>query len=261
MSAERLKYLLRSRSLRFTRDHHSQYSPGALSTYGWNGHRIWYRPGSSDTELIYKILLKRGRKGEYAIDPEVRAAIGTVRTILDIGAHIGVASLYLSHVFAEAKVFAFEPVADNFALLERNTRHLTCVRALPVALGERNGTIDLWYSEAKTNFGGFSRAEAGSDVQRTLAVPLRDARSQIAELGIDSADVLKIDVEGSEWEVLTGLGADFLRRTKFLMGELHGRRDFELLGILSEHFRISVKKNLDARCFMFQALNRNLACS
>jgi hypothetical protein len=43
-----------------------------------------------------------------------------------------------------------------------------------------------------------------------------------------------------------------------VMGELHGRLDFQLLAMLSEHFRISVKKNLDDRCFMFQALNRKL---
>ena len=69
---------------------------------------------------------------------------------------------------------------------------------------------------------------------------------------------MKVDVEGSEWEVLTALAADFLPRTKLLMGELHGRRDFELLGVLSDSFQISVRKKIADRCFMFQALNRGL---
>jgi hypothetical protein len=57
----RLKYLLRSGSLQFARDHERAVAPGTLASYVWNGHPVWYRPGSSDTELIYKILLKRGR--------------------------------------------------------------------------------------------------------------------------------------------------------------------------------------------------------
>ena len=260
MSAERLKYLLRSRSFRFTRDHYGNYVPGTVSSYAWNGQPVWYRPGSSDTELIYKILLKRGTKSEYAIAPQIRAAIGAVHAVVDIGANIGVSCLYLAQLFPGAELFAFEPVPGNFALLERNTRHLGRVHTFPVALGEREGTIDILHSDSGTNFGGFSRFEAGSDTARSISVPMRDARRQIQELGVSGADVMKIDVEGSEWEVLTALGEDFLRRTKYLMGELHGRRDFELLGILSEHFRISVRKKLEDRCYMFQALNRAIPC-
>lgn len=258
MSLPRLKLLLRSRSVRFLRDDRSPYLPGVESSYSWNGQPIWYRPGSSDTELIYKILLKRGSKGEYAIDPAIRARIGPVRTVLDIGANIGISALYLASIFRQAQVFAFEPVPGNFALLERNTRHLGRVRAFPVALGEQDGIIDMLHSDAGTNFGGFSRFEAGSDAGRKVAVPLRDARRQFSELGVTGADVLKIDVEGSEWEVINSLGPEFMASTKFVMGELHGRRDFELLGILSEHFHISVRKNMGDRCFMFQALSRSL---
>ena len=253
-----LKYLLRSGSLRFARDHARAPEQGALSSYVWRGQPIWYRPGTSDTELIYKILLKRGRKSEYAIEPAQLAAIGEAQTVLDIGANIGVSTLYLCRLFGKAKLFAFEPVPENYALLARNTAHLPQVHALPVALGERDGEIQFFHSDNRDNFGGFSRFEAGSDAGRTLSVPLRDARRQLGELGIAGADVVKIDVEGSEWEVLATLGAEFLRRTKFIMGELHGRRDFELLALLSDHFRIAVKKKLDDRCYMFQALQRGL---
>lgn len=254
----RLKYFLRSGSLRFARDHERAPAPGALSSYVWQGQPIWYRQGTSDTELIYKILLKRGRKGEYAIEPAQLAAIGKVQTVLDIGANIGISTLFLSRLFGNAKLFAFEPVPDNYALLARNTAHLPQVRALPVALGERDGEIQFFHSDNRDNFGGFSRFEAGSDAGRSLSVPIREARRQLGELGIAGADVVKIDVEGSEWEILATLGADFLRRTKFIMGELHGRRDFELLALLSEHFQIAVKKKLEDRCYMFQALNRGL---
>jgi FkbM family methyltransferase len=255
---ESLKYLLRSGSLRFVQDHYRPYQPGALSSYVWNGQTIWYRPGSSDTELMYKILLKRGRKGEYAIEPDIMAAIGEVRTVLDVGANIGISTVYLARLFPQARIFAFEPAPDNLALLERNTKALQRVQALPVALGERDGTIEFFSAEAAANFGGFSRFEAGSDVERKSALPVRHAGRQLAELEVASADVIKIDVEGSEWEILTALGEEFLSRTKYICGELHGHRDFELLAMLDRHFHIAVKKRLRDRLFMFQGLTRSL---
>jgi FkbM family methyltransferase len=252
------KLLLRSRSLRFFLDDRKPYRPGVVSSYRWNGQPIWYRPGSSDTQLIYTILLRRGRKGEYAIEPRVQTALGMVRTVLDIGANIGVSTLYLARLFEHARVLAFEPIPENFSLLQRNTAHVARIEAFPLALGEADSMIELLHSDAPNNLGGYSRIPAGSNTQRSLRVEMRAARRHCEELGIDAVDVIKIDVEGSEWEVLTDLGSAFLSRCKFIMGELHGRRDFELLNLLSEHFHISVRKRLGDRCFMFQALNRVL---
>jgi hypothetical protein len=40
------------------------------------------------------------------------------------------------------------------------------------------------------------------------------------------------------------------------MGELHGRRDFELLDYLQPQFHIGAKKQLKTRLFNFFAVNR-----
>lgn len=254
---ESLKYLLRSRSPKFVRDHYSRFSAGAVASYQWNGHQVWYRPGSSDTELIYKILLRQGRKGEYAIEPEILARLGSVRTVLDIGANIGISSVYLATIFPQAQVFAFEPSPENVPLLKRNTEPFGRVKIVPLALGEKDGTLEFFASEAAANFGGFSRYGAGSDTGRKTSVPVRHAARLLSDTGIVSADVIKIDVEGSEWEVLSTLGEDFLSRAKYISGELHGHRDFDLLGLLSRHFHVAVRKRLQDRIFMFQAVNRN----
>ena len=254
---ESLKYLLRSRSPKFVRDHYRPFARGAVSSYAWQGHTVWYRPGSSDTELIYKILLRRGMKGEYAIDPAILARLGEVRTVLDIGANIGVSAVYFAKLFPKARVVAFEPSPDNVELLRKNTQGLGRIEVVPLALGERDGTLEFFASEAAANFGGFSRFEAGSDVGRKTSVPVRHAGRLLTELGVASADVIKIDTEGSEWEVLSALGEDFLSRTKYISGELHGHRDFELFALLNAHFQIAVRKRLQDRVYMFQALNRS----
>lgn len=253
-----LKYLLRSRSLKFFLDHRAKFAPGVLSSYSWQGCTLWYRPGTSDTGLIYSILLKQGRKGEYAIPPEMVRKLGEVGTVLDVGANIGVSTVFLACTFPGARIFAFEPVPDNHALLCRNVSSFPQVRALQVALGERDGSIDILHSDDPANFGGFSRFAAGTDAGRSVSVPLRNASNQLSELGVQAADVIKIDTEGSEWDVLTTLGRSYLKRTRLIIGELHGRRDFELLAFLDDDFRIEVRKRLHDRLFMFRALNRAL---
>ena len=89
-----------------------------------------------------------------------------------------------------------------------------------------------------------------------MRVEVRDAGSMMRELGIEFADVIKIDTEGSEYDILTSLGHEFLGKVKWIYGELHGNRDFELLAFLSEQFHIGVKKTIDKRLFMFQARNK-----
>ncbi len=71
--------------------------------------------------------------------------------------------------------------------------------------------------------------------------------------------MIKIDTEGSEYDILTALGEDMLSRTQWIMGELHGVRDFELLAYLSQWFDIGVRKGVWERLFMFHARNKTLA--
>jgi hypothetical protein len=79
----RAKVLLRSRSREFTREYFKRDGEGTLRTYDWNGVPVTFRSGTSDAGLIYNILLKRGRKSEYALPPEAKLALGDVKVVLD----------------------------------------------------------------------------------------------------------------------------------------------------------------------------------
>jgi len=246
-----LKWLMRSGSLAFVKDKNSVPRMDATHEYVWKGTRLNYRPGTSDQSLIYDILLKQGRKGEYWLPEDIDAKV-----ILDIGANIGIATNYLSKRFPQAQIFSFEPVPSNFAVLGMNVKSLGNVHPVNKALGAKDGSFEMFYSDTKVNLGGYSFHDAGSDTGQRLRVEVRDAGSMMRELGIKSADVIKIDTEGSEYDILTSLGRDFLGNVKWIYGELHGNRDFELLAFLSEQFDIGVRKTMDKRLFMFQARNK-----
>ena len=66
LSKTDIKYLVRSGSLRFMRDSRAMGNGNLTGELNWNGHPVYYRAGSSDCEVLYKILLKKGKKGRMS---------------------------------------------------------------------------------------------------------------------------------------------------------------------------------------------------
>ena len=243
-----LKLWLRSRSRRFMLDARPQLHPNSVGTYHWRGKPIYFRRGASEMVDIYKILLKTGKRAEYSIPFTEK-----IETIFDIGANIGVTSLYFANLFPNARIFAFEPVPSNFELLSKNIQPYPNIKAFPIALGDTDGHAAIYHSDSSRNFGGFSFFQPGSDIQKTLRVEVRDIRAVIRELGITKSDLIKIDTEGSEYRILMALEPHFLQTVQWITGELHGERDFELLAFLSQWFDIGLRKEIHRRLFNFTA--------
>jgi len=248
----RMKWLFRSRSITFLMDKLAGPEPGTTHEFTWKGTRLHYRPGTSDQGLIYEILLRPDRKADYWLPPDIQAKV-----VLDIGANIGIASTYLSKRFPQAQIYAFEPIPANFSILKANVDPLGNVRPIQAALGATDGAVEMFQSDAGMNLGGYSLYEAGSDTKVRTRVEIRRASSMMRELNLPSADVIKIDTEGSEHAILTDLGKEFLSKVQWIYGELHGNNDFELLAFLSDQFDIGVKRTMGKRLFMFQARNRD----
>lgn len=252
------KVLARSRSFAFTQNYFSPRD-NREAQYKWKGHEIFYRIGTSDAGLIYKILLKGGRKSEYAFPNEFGPLERSVTVVIDIGANIGISTLYLADLFPNARLFAFEPDPDNFQLLIKNTQALGRVTCMPYALGQLNSEVKLYNFGNSNNYSDFSLYEEGKDITNWKKVQCRHAGAVMKELGLVMVDFIKIDTEGAEWEILKSMGDEFISSTKLIMGELHGRRDFALLDYLQPWFHIGLQKNLTNKLFIFYALNRLVA--
>jgi FkbM family methyltransferase len=254
----RAKVLLRSRSLAFTREYFKRDGEGTLRTYDWQGMPVHYRSGTSDAGLIYNILLKRGAKSEYSLPAEANLKPDEVKVVLDIGANIGIASLYFAACFPNATIHSFEPDPGNCEVLRANAKANPRIRVHGFALGAEDGELKLYDSDDKANLGGFSSHELGVNTARSKSVPVRQAGRALAELGITRADLIKVDTEGAECEIVTAMDRAFLGTVRVIMGELHGRRDFELLHYLQPLFHVGAKKQLRTRLFNFYAVNRSL---
>jgi FkbM family methyltransferase len=244
-----IKIWLRSRSWRFMRNVRGKKTGEKIESYIWRDQPIYYRPGTSDARGIYEILLTPGC--EYRVPDPIRPQV-----ILDIGGNIGIASIYYAVRFPQAQIYTFEPIEENFILLRRNISPYSNIQAFSVALGNSNRIQEIFASDNPRNFGGFSFFPDGSNPSIKRKIQIKQARDFLSEIGVKKVDLIKIDTEGSEYDILTSIDPEMLWETTWMVGELHGVRDFELPGYLSPHFDISVRKTLKKRLFIFRAYNK-----
>lgn len=150
--------------------------------------------------------------------------IRDVFTVVDVGANIGAAALYLAATYPQATVFALEPAPEPFRLLVRNTR--TCPRIVPLCygIGTRSRRARLYHGIADSVEASVYRT--ARTVSHFDNVRIRDTRVFLRVNNISMVDVFKIDVEGAEVDVVRSL-ATHLTGSKVVYLEYHseaGRR-------------------------------------
>jgi FkbM family methyltransferase len=139
-------------------------------------------------------------------------------TMIDVGAHVGLTTLYAAGRVGH--VAAFEPSPVNFDFLTRNValnpQLRPRVRLFAEGLGDRDERVTL-YAKAF----GDSGSSIFQDVERArvvrgaavATVPLRHAPTVLREIGLSARTLIKIDIEGAEYRVLPAI-ADLLAETR-----------------------------------------------
>lgn len=123
--------------------------------------------------------------------------------IIDCGANIGMSVLYFKKLYPHSKILAFEANSDVFNLLKKNvtSNHLTNVEMHNIALSDHDGEVSFYISDVPGTLLGSMIAERGGDIEirctaKKLSTFIKDA---------ETIDLLKIDIEGSEWAVICDL--------------------------------------------------------
>jgi FkbM family methyltransferase len=123
-----------------------------------------------------------------------------VRTVFDVGAHVGQSATRYLHRFPHARVYSFEPVKATYQeLLDNVGAHPHSV-AVNVALGDADtkATIAL---HSRSDMASLVAAEPGAEGQE---VPVHTLDGYCRDSGIERIDYLKIDTEGYDLRVLEG---------------------------------------------------------
>lgn len=172
-----------------------------------SGRTLFVRHPVYDAWVVHEVLGSR----VYQPPPPVRRALADVRSprIVDLGAHIGAATLLLLESFPGARILAVEPQPETARLLRRmiaaNGLDGQC-EVLEAAAGVATGTATM---EGFSLLAHFVRSDTEEAVD--LLPPLRKyavnggvTRVEVADALplLQGADVVKMDIEGAEWPIL-----------------------------------------------------------
>jgi FkbM family methyltransferase len=195
----------------------------------------------------------RDRKVVYLAMELAKVLPPDVRTIVDVGAHVGLTADALDFLYGPDRIWAVEPNSALSGQLEARFKGRPHVSVVRYCLGEADGEASFnayEFDAASSVFAcrpGHLASMGFSERSSAVSVPMRTLRGLLpADLAV--LDLLKLDCQGSELAVLKGAG-DRIRDIRWvycevsfepvydgapLWGELHAflrSSGFELRGL------------------------------
>lgn len=153
------------------------------------------------------IFLNEILMAEGSYEPHVKEVFKLKRgeTVIDIGSNIGFYTLWASRVVGSAgKVISIEANPETFGILKSNVieNHCNNVVFFCCAAGAEEGYADLC---VPSNYPAASTILQKEEIRRgSYRVPMMTVDSIVRKLGLKRIDWMKIDVEGSDVEVIAG---------------------------------------------------------
>jgi FkbM family methyltransferase len=142
-------------------------------------------------------------------------------SIIDLGANIGLASLYFAHTYPSSVVLAVEPNPDTYDILELNLQQLIeggrC-KTLKAAGWGAATTLGGKIGVDQHHFSAFAVEEAKGNGEHIKGLPMSEL---IVCSGFEYIDLVKVDIEGAEVQLFSG-PTDWLKVVKVIAIEFHG---------------------------------------
>jgi FkbM family methyltransferase len=135
------------------------------------------------------------------------------RVVVDVGSHAGVSLLHFRAAYPHARLIGIEPNPQTFSRLRANAARLGA-EVHQVAITSENGPTSLFLG-TQSDLSSLDNRAGGCAV----VVEGRTLDSLLEGLGLDEVDVLKVDIEGGEFEAFRG--SHSLERIRVIVGEFH----------------------------------------
>ena len=186
-------------------------------------------------------------RGHYEQDEIgfVRAMLKPGDSVVDVGGHIGFFTMHMAAaVGPEGRVYAFEPLDTNAALLELSIAEngfADRVRFQRAAVGAQAGTATLTFPLETLNSGGAYVLPDGG-------TPLAgNQRREVPLVALDTLGLrrpirfIKMDVEGAEPQVLRGAARILAEDGPTILSELHPTQLERASGITPDQFLAQIE--------------------
>lgn len=166
--------------------------------------------------------------GGYLRDMFVSNIRTPVRSILELGSRDGIDALKLSEHY-KCHVFAFECSPDAIGVCMKNIQKNPNVTLVPLAVWNKTGPISffpmvetkgIFYNPGASSCFPVDRSgHHKTYIQKEITVQATRLDDWLRSKKIESIDMLCIDVQGSAYQVLEGMG-DLLEKVQYIIVEL-----------------------------------------
>lgn len=166
----------------------------------------------------------------YHLLPEGRPELAGVArlaieggTLFDLGAHAGIVSAMFCAAKAGNKAYSFEPSPFSVERLKaiRSLNHLEDRMFIePVGIGERRATVDMLLDPGSGYIQTQAFAHSMQAGAQTIQIPIESIPDAAARLNV-IPDIIKLDIEGYEYEAVKGAQAFLAKHQPVILFELH----------------------------------------
>ncbi|HEY0602462.1 MAG TPA: amino acid adenylation domain-containing protein [Herpetosiphonaceae bacterium] len=203
----------------------------------------------NETEFLYNEIFAEQAYLRHGITLDANACV------FDVGANVGIFSLFVGRHSPNATIYAFEPIPPVFEVLRTNAQ-LYDFKIVPLPYGLADSVKDAtftYYAHASTMSGRYVDADEERAVIRSLLLTQEQERGDGARLdaalldeviaerltserftcrlttisemirqhALTAIDLLKIDAQKSELDVLLGIAAEDWPRIRQIVLEVH----------------------------------------
>ena len=174
------------------------------------GLKIRIRINSTDFMAFTHVWLIQ----EYSSD---KFKINNDDVVLDIGAHIGLFSLFASQFCKNGKIFCFEPIKENYEELLKNIEINNIQNIIPFnnAVSSKTEKTKIYLNDDES---GHSMFLENSNYIEVDSISIDDI---FKNNSIQTCNFLKLDCEGAEYEIIESLSKNYLQKIEKSVIEYH----------------------------------------
>ena len=138
-------------------------------------------------------------------------------TIIDVGGHIGLFMLFCEQFCHKGKIYCFEPASDNYKIFLDNTKLNNFKNVFPfnIAVSKQDGKIPLYLNDDTSGHSIFLKNSNSIQVDSITLQKIFDLNN------IKKCNLLKLDCEGSEYEIIDSLPESYFSMIDKMIIEYH----------------------------------------
>ncbi len=175
-----------------------------------NDLRVKIRTKSTDFYVLTNVWVIE----EYDLN---KLQIGNSDTIIDIGAHIGLFTVYISQFCVNGKIYSYEPIKENYELLSYNLdiNNIKNTSIFQKAVTDKSGSVRIFLNSDSAAHNVFSKSDRYVDIKSVSLKEIFDSNK------IEKCNLLKLDCEGSEYMILNSLPELYFEKIQKIVMEYH----------------------------------------